>query len=1022
MANGDNSNFATLTTGEGYTFDVEGANASLITAFAAGKAASVALVRETFDGTSLTTAARTLDCIFGGAADVSTTVVSDTFTEASDTALGSHTPDTDTPANGWVANDGGWEVKGSTDRLETTASAPSGTYYIATIDADTADATITCRVNPNSASDNCGVILRYADANNYLRLRINHAYTPAGITLLSMVGGSENIEDFAELALNATDSVDLNITMSGGSINIIATRVGTGTTASVSYTDGDLTANTKHGFYSSASGVWFDTLTIAESSGARITLYPDEPIFNDDTSVEVTADAGLVTDGTVSSAAISSQSVTNTSAKDYEAAYIMPMSEPRIRHTESFTVDCFAAGFVSFDDPGEFGIDTVTVEVTDSGATSTGEIEAAFTPASALGTYGRESRYPRWRATINPATDFDSGAASKGIATVTIRAYPKDGDTAVSRSYFVYLDPSDTYDTKVAYVDTRMELPLASAVAGSFRPWAKITGGTSGATAVVIGAKDASTLYITSLSDEGYSTNKWPQFNASETITSDVRNMGITGLSVDIPGGARVTDASSNAAYVQGDHASGATTLYYLPVSGTLDTSGTLTFEFPDYDAKAMTTATATSAGATASALTATTDGQEAPSNSRDWDGGTLGDPDDPFFYPGTAMEAIEAASSDSKASFSELRYVTCGVIPGNYKDYAGADVTPDTTDGAITITAAEGHTPRLVKNSYYSSYGWHTAHTRMVGIAAWRDVNTPLQNEGPHTTTDGPTFGAVDCDLYCTSDRNGQILWTYLRNCLVGNTRASGLQANTVIDCGIYALGNDVFSSNGSSNFIAINNAGEVAEVSPNHQSVLQLGGNFSNCGLILNRIVGSATAGWYTRQDDTDYTFSAMLSLWNEYADDNDNTRRESAIEGLMEYCNTTKSTGVFPQYADTGTDWSHVAHYHIGNLRTSADWGPAAFQSNGYFARYENDPGESAGWSGATNTATAFAEAVADSGGNDFTPTTSCPTMPKIATYGPDGSLNGATVYIGAAAEAGGITPSGSASISSSISISI
>lgn len=166
----------------------------------------------------------------------SVTVFNDTFTEASDTVLDSHTPDTDLPANGWtLSTASGWTAYATNDEA---AQSVSGTQ-LAYSDMGQADCVISCSARLVSTSSFGGILLRYTDDNNYWAIVVNGSGTT--FKILKRSAGTNS--DAASTSVSVSGTVGISVIAKG---NLISATID-GTTISVS--DSHNASATTHGLY-----------------------------------------------------------------------------------------------------------------------------------------------------------------------------------------------------------------------------------------------------------------------------------------------------------------------------------------------------------------------------------------------------------------------------------------------------------------------------------------------------------------------------------------------------------------------------------------------------------------------------------------------------------------------------------------------------------------------------------------------------------------------------------------------------
>lgn len=119
-----------------------------------------------------TTLARRLLAVPQAAAGGGGFIIEDTFTEGSDTALGSHTPDTDTEGGGWTEENGTWTVRESGDFVNCSDTS----HAVASIDAGVEDQEVTATITYDRGGGTFrwqGLMVRGDGAGSYLGFRVN---------------------------------------------------------------------------------------------------------------------------------------------------------------------------------------------------------------------------------------------------------------------------------------------------------------------------------------------------------------------------------------------------------------------------------------------------------------------------------------------------------------------------------------------------------------------------------------------------------------------------------------------------------------------------------------------------------------------------------------------------------------------------------------------------------------------------------------------------------------------------------
>jgi hypothetical protein len=181
-------------------------------------------------------------------------LISDTFTEASDTALASHTPDTNVPGNPWVEDAGSWTVSGTNDWLNASGTTPGGEGWLCSIDSGAADVEIQATIRVVTGFTAPGIRFRITDASNYLTLRIN---TGTGLELVKREGGSNTVlQTYTFTPGGATDYV-VKVVADGSSIKGYLDG-----TERVSQTSTFSQTATKHGFRGQSTSHRYDNFTV----------------------------------------------------------------------------------------------------------------------------------------------------------------------------------------------------------------------------------------------------------------------------------------------------------------------------------------------------------------------------------------------------------------------------------------------------------------------------------------------------------------------------------------------------------------------------------------------------------------------------------------------------------------------------------------------------------------------------------------------------------------------------------------
>jgi hypothetical protein len=160
--------------------------------------------------------------------------VTDTFTEASDTALASHTPDVDTVGGGWTVQSGSFTVIASTDVCE-----GDGRCFI---DSGLADAVVTNDGTLHSGTEaGMGHVLRWQDSSHFWQATMN---TTSDLMILQEIDTGVTTRDTdASQSWAPGDTVAFTSTVNGDSI--VSSETVTG--ASLSFTSSLFNTKTIHG-------------------------------------------------------------------------------------------------------------------------------------------------------------------------------------------------------------------------------------------------------------------------------------------------------------------------------------------------------------------------------------------------------------------------------------------------------------------------------------------------------------------------------------------------------------------------------------------------------------------------------------------------------------------------------------------------------------------------------------------------------------------------------------------------------
>ena len=556
MAAGDISNFVVNADGVSGSFRVADLLAGVPTQFESGKAAVLNVSSDGYTGTTLTTSTGwTGDqaIAFDDATFVptGTTYVQDSFTEGSDTNLTAHTPNTDVEAGGWTVVGGSqvYTVETANGRCHSTTSAGGVAWGLALCDAGVADGRQSVLLKGGSTNTRLGPVFRSdGTVSNYWRVEF-FTNSATGVRITKVVGGSViNVQTVAGTGNTLTTGDNTcEVVLSGSSIKVFLNGA-----LILDITDSSLSTNTFHGFGSLASALpEFDNYAFSQNAGyVEVDFTCQQPIHDADT-IAITADAGLVTDGTTASNAASAISGTNSSA----IANFKPECNQFyfVQDDELLAPRSIIAGLFDFDVRATHGYGISAVRVTfsdgvnsDVVASQTAMSRSAFRDAlyadfmEARG-YTFTGNLPVYRF-----ADVDISSLDDGEITVTVEAIPKRGGSADIRSmeYTIYHNGGATYSPATRYVNSNGTLTV-SALSADITVKQLITGGTSGAKAIV--AANASSG-ATSLS-------VWHMggtFTAAETLTitnADENTVATATFALAVWSGSDSNDGSSGTPY-----------------------------------------------------------------------------------------------------------------------------------------------------------------------------------------------------------------------------------------------------------------------------------------------------------------------------------------------------------------------------------------------------------------------------------------------------------------------------------------
>jgi hypothetical protein len=513
MAAGDWSNLS-IEREDDTTFvqaDVEGLGFGDVTASAGDVLdAYLSVTSEGYTGTTLGTRSRTpIPLIYRGVEAVAAGPFFDSFTDSDSTDLSSHTPDADTYGNGWTEESGTWVIQDN--RLD----VASGTG-VATVDAGTPD--IEMRFTCEADSFSLGAVIRFQDINNYLYLRVRRG---TGIELYEKVAGVDNLLASDTLSFDDKDLIQVDVdAQADDDIVVTATRLADSSTATITQNTTRFNTATKFGVYTDSNSDYFDDFSLGGGglTGSRVQLETAEPVYDDDASVTMSADEGAIPNSSVTTAALSDESVTNNSDLDYPTVtchIISPMGWDRQAGAFDVWVEASGGFFPSLADPGEMGIATVHVEVDDGTLSETGT-------TTALALRARHNANGRWELSPGFKVSFDAADfGNKEHADITATAYPAVGDANSIRTNgrTIFVNKDDDYDTKVAYFDDSAD--VAGSGSGTFDDLEIVEQASTGATAVVWGAGQGGggTLVIAGLRGTPDDSNVWTGDDSGATWT-----------------------------------------------------------------------------------------------------------------------------------------------------------------------------------------------------------------------------------------------------------------------------------------------------------------------------------------------------------------------------------------------------------------------------------------------------------------------------------------------------------------------
>lgn len=159
----------------------------------------------------------------------------------------------------WTANVGTWGASGGA----AAASALSGSLGIATVDTGVASAIVTAKITRSGG--NAGIVLRYADASNY----VYAIHNGTNAQLVKRVAGSETT--LINTAATYAAGAELRVVCDGTSFRLFYNGAAIGSAQTIS--DAGLASGTKQGLYTSNTGNTFDDFTVyARGAGGEYAI------------------------------------------------------------------------------------------------------------------------------------------------------------------------------------------------------------------------------------------------------------------------------------------------------------------------------------------------------------------------------------------------------------------------------------------------------------------------------------------------------------------------------------------------------------------------------------------------------------------------------------------------------------------------------------------------------------------------------------------------------------------------------
>jgi hypothetical protein len=181
-----------------------------------------------------------------GAGGSARPLLSDAFTDANGTALGSHTMD---QGGGWTAHNGGWDVQAN--RANAAGADPGGPGWTATAAAGQTDAIVQAVVNALSAG--AGLIGRFTDNDNFWLLAVEPAPSDT-LRLYERSAGSWVIRAGTAFPSATGTDYTLRLTLWQDKFAGLADGI-----LKLEYEGSGTTGPTRHGLYAGGAGDRLDT-------------------------------------------------------------------------------------------------------------------------------------------------------------------------------------------------------------------------------------------------------------------------------------------------------------------------------------------------------------------------------------------------------------------------------------------------------------------------------------------------------------------------------------------------------------------------------------------------------------------------------------------------------------------------------------------------------------------------------------------------------------------------------------------